>query len=63
MPVQMRPGVEIDYLVSLYGLPIPWTSLIDVWESGVRSSTGRRLARIVGGVTTADSSRLQAEPS
>ena len=36
MPVQMRPGVEIDYLVSLYGLPIPWTALIDVWESGVR---------------------------
>jgi ligand-binding SRPBCC domain-containing protein len=36
MPVQMRPGVEIDYLVSLYGLPIPWRSQIDVWEPGVR---------------------------
>jgi ligand-binding SRPBCC domain-containing protein len=36
MPVVMRPGVEIDYLVSLYRLPIPWRSRIDVWEPGVR---------------------------
>jgi ligand-binding SRPBCC domain-containing protein len=36
MPVQMRPGAEIDYFVSLCGLPIPWRSRIDVWEPGVR---------------------------
>ena len=36
MPVVMRPGVAIDYLVSLYRLPIPWRSRIDVWEPGVR---------------------------
>ena len=36
MPIMMRAGVEIDYLVSVYGVPIPWRSRIDVWEPGVR---------------------------
>ncbi len=36
MPVIMRAGVEIDYRISLYGLPMPWRSCIDVWEPGVR---------------------------
>ena len=36
MPVQMRAGVEIAYRISLYGLPMPWRSRIDVWEPGVR---------------------------
>lgn len=29
-------GVEIRYQISLYGVPIPWRSRIDVWEPGVR---------------------------
>jgi ligand-binding SRPBCC domain-containing protein len=36
MPVVMRAGLEIAYRISLYGLPIPWQSRIDVWEPGVR---------------------------
>jgi len=36
MPVVMGPGVEIDYRIGIYGLPIPWRSRIDVWEPGVR---------------------------
>jgi ligand-binding SRPBCC domain-containing protein len=32
MPVTMREGLEIDYRIMLYGLPIPWRSRIDVWE-------------------------------
>lgn len=35
MPVEMRAGLEIAYRISLYGLPIPWQSRIDVWEPGV----------------------------
>ena len=35
MPVEMRAGLEIEYRISLYGLPIPWRSRIDVWEPGV----------------------------
>ena len=36
MPIAMRPGARIDYHIRLYGLPIPWSSQIDVWEPGVR---------------------------
>lgn len=36
MPVEMREGLEIEYRIRLYGLPIPWRSRIDVWEPGVR---------------------------
>ena len=36
MPVTMREGLEIQYRVGLYGVPIPWISRIDVWEPGVR---------------------------
>ena len=32
----MREGLEIDYVISLRGLPIPWKTRIDVWEPGVR---------------------------
>lgn len=35
-PIAMREGVEITYRIVLYGIPIPWTSRIDVWEPGVR---------------------------
>jgi ligand-binding SRPBCC domain-containing protein len=36
MPVTMWAGVEIDYRIRLYGLPVPWRSRIDVWEPTVR---------------------------
>ena len=32
VPVQMRIGLEIAYLIRLYGLPLPWRSRIDVWQ-------------------------------
>jgi ligand-binding SRPBCC domain-containing protein len=35
-PITMREGIEIDYRILLYGVPIPWTTRIDVWEPGVR---------------------------
>jgi ligand-binding SRPBCC domain-containing protein len=35
MPVQMRIGLEIAYRLSLYGLPMPWRSRIDVYQPGV----------------------------
>ena len=31
MPVEMRVGLEMAYRISLYGLPLPWRSRIDVW--------------------------------
>jgi ligand-binding SRPBCC domain-containing protein len=36
LPIVMRAGVEIDYWIRLHGLPIAWTSRIDVWEPGHR---------------------------
>ena len=36
LPVIMRAGLEIDYRISLYGVPLIWCSRIDVWEPGVR---------------------------
>ena len=36
MPVVMREGLEIDYRISVRGLPVPWRSRIDIWEPGVR---------------------------
>ena len=35
-PIEMAAGLEILYRISLYGLPLPWRSVIDVWEPGVR---------------------------
>lgn len=35
MPVEMRVGLEMAYRISLYGLPLPWRSRIDVWQPGV----------------------------
>jgi ligand-binding SRPBCC domain-containing protein len=32
----MRAGLEITYRITLYGIPIPWQSVIDVWEPGAR---------------------------
>jgi ligand-binding SRPBCC domain-containing protein len=35
LPARMRVGLEIAYLIRLYGLPLPWRSRIDVWQPGV----------------------------
>ena len=35
-PIAMHEGTEITYRIVLYGIPIPWTSRIDVWEPGAR---------------------------
>jgi ligand-binding SRPBCC domain-containing protein len=36
MPAVMRAGLEIEYRIHLYGLPIRWVSGIEVWEPRVR---------------------------
>lgn len=36
LPIVMREGLEIDYVIRLHGVPIAWTSRIDVWEPGKR---------------------------
>lgn len=36
MPTVMRVGLEIEYRIYLYGFPIRWVSVIDVWEPGER---------------------------
>jgi ligand-binding SRPBCC domain-containing protein len=35
MPAEMREGLEIEYRISLYGVPLPWRSRIDLWQPGV----------------------------
>jgi ligand-binding SRPBCC domain-containing protein len=32
LPIVMRAGLEIDYRIRLRGVPLTWTSRIDVWE-------------------------------
>lgn len=36
LPIVMRAGLEIDYRIHLHGVPVAWTSRIDVWEPGHR---------------------------
>jgi ligand-binding SRPBCC domain-containing protein len=36
MPLQMKPGVAIDYRLRLYGIPLRWQSKITVWEPPCR---------------------------
>lgn len=31
-PIDMRPGVEIDYRLRVHGVPLAWRSSIDLWE-------------------------------
>jgi ligand-binding SRPBCC domain-containing protein len=33
-PVEMAPGALIDYRLTLHGVPLGWTSQIEVWEPG-----------------------------
>ena len=35
-PIRMEAGAIIKYRIVLYGVPIPWTTRIEVWEPGVR---------------------------
>ena len=65
-PIVMREGTEIDYRISLRGLPLPWRSRIDVWEPGVRFVDRQvvgpyrwwrhehRLERVAGGTRVTD---------
>jgi ligand-binding SRPBCC domain-containing protein len=32
LPLQMKPGVLIDYRLRLYGIPLHWQSEISIWE-------------------------------
>ena len=36
LPIEMQEGTLIDYVIELYGVPIPWRTRIDAWEPGVR---------------------------
>jgi ligand-binding SRPBCC domain-containing protein len=36
LPIEMKEGTLIDYVIELYGVPIRWRTRIDVWEPGVR---------------------------
>jgi hypothetical protein len=34
--LEMRAGVNIEYRLRLHGVPLSWTSLIEVWERNAR---------------------------
>lgn len=36
LPIKMKPGVQIRYQLSLYGIPFNWLTEITVWEPGVQ---------------------------
>jgi ligand-binding SRPBCC domain-containing protein len=36
LPIEMRAGAQIDYRISLFGLPFRWRTIIEVFEPGVR---------------------------
>jgi hypothetical protein len=35
-PIEMSAGAEIEYRISMSGVPMRWTSTIEVWQPGVR---------------------------
>lgn len=41
-PIAMRPGVRIDYRLSLHGLPFQWQSEITAWEPPFRFTDEQR---------------------
>jgi ligand-binding SRPBCC domain-containing protein len=36
LPIELKPGAVIEYRLSLYGIPVRWKTLIEVWEEGRR---------------------------
>jgi len=36
LPIEMAPGAQIEYRLSLYGVPFSWRTEIPVWEPGKR---------------------------
>lgn len=36
LPIVMKPGLLIDYRLSLYGIPFKWQSKISIWEPPFR---------------------------
>ena len=36
LPIAMKPGLLIDYRLSLYGIPFKWQSKITIWEPPFR---------------------------
>ncbi|MDX2055047.1 MAG: SRPBCC family protein [Polyangiaceae bacterium] len=36
MPIEMGPGVQIDYALSLFRVPVRWRTRITEWQPGVR---------------------------
>ena len=36
LPIEMKEGTLIDYVIELYGVPIAWRTRIDAWEPGAR---------------------------
>lgn len=36
LPFEMRVGARIDYALSLFGIPVRWTTRITEWDPGVR---------------------------
>lgn len=36
LPIRMAAGTRIEYVLSLFGVPVRWRTLIAVWEPGVR---------------------------
>ena len=35
-PIEMKTGVQIDYTISLFGIPLRWRTRITDWQPGVR---------------------------
>ena len=52
LPIAMREGAVIDYDITLYGVPIPWRTRIDVWEPGLRFVDRQIAGPYLGGATS-----------
>ena len=63
LPIEMKEGALIDYVIELYGVPMPWRTRIDVWEPGVRFVDRQIAGPIDGGTTSTASRRRRAAPA